>query len=75
LFRSALPKTTLPFTEKTIATVERVIPFEHPFANRQAQSASTLLNDARRIGNVRDCQRVRESTKRIYLASEVSFRF
>jgi hypothetical protein len=64
----------LPFTENTIATVERVIPFEHPSPKRQKQSASTLLYDAKRIGNVRDCQRVGES-KRIYLASEVNFRF
>jgi hypothetical protein len=75
LFRSASPKTTLPLTENTTGTVERVIPFEHPFPNRQTKSASTLLNDARCIGNVRDWHRVRESENRIYLASEVNFRF
>jgi hypothetical protein len=49
-FRSALPKTTLPLTKNTVAAVARVIPFEHPFANRQKQSASTLPNEANRIG-------------------------
>jgi hypothetical protein len=33
-FRFALPKTTLPFTKNTVAAVERVIPFEHPFPKR-----------------------------------------
>jgi hypothetical protein len=65
----------LPVTENTIATVERVIPFEHPLPNRQKQSASTLINEATRIGNVRDWHRVRESKNRIYLASKVNFRF
>jgi len=53
-FRFALPKTTLPLTKNTVAAVARVIPFEHPFPNRQKQSASTLLNETKRIGNVRD---------------------
>jgi hypothetical protein len=53
-FRSALPKTTLPRAKNTNATVVRVIPFEHPFSNRQKQSASTLLKKAKRIGTGRD---------------------
>jgi hypothetical protein len=52
--RSALPKTTLPLTKNTVTAVARVIPFEHPFADRQKQSASTLLNETKRIANVRD---------------------
>jgi hypothetical protein len=31
-----------------------VIPFEHPFPNRQTQSPSTLLTETKRIGNARD---------------------
>jgi len=53
-FRSALPKTTLPLTKNTVAAVERVIAFEHPFANKQRHSASRLLDEAQRIANVRD---------------------
>jgi hypothetical protein len=53
-FRSALPKTTLPLTKNTVAAVARVIPFEHPFPNKQRHSASTLLDEAQRIANVRD---------------------
>jgi hypothetical protein len=53
LFRSALPKTTLPLTKNTVAAVARVIPFEHPFPNKQKQRASALLNEAKRIGNLR----------------------
>jgi len=53
-FRSALPKTTLPVAKNTVAAVARVIPFEHPFSNRQKQSVSTLQNKTRRIPNVRD---------------------
>jgi hypothetical protein len=49
-FRSALPKTTSPRTKRTNATVERVIPFEHPFPDRQKQSATTLLNETKRMG-------------------------
>jgi hypothetical protein len=40
-----------------------VTPLEHPFPTRQKQSASTLPNKAKRIGNVRDWQRVRELKK------------
>jgi len=47
-FRSALPKTTLPLTKNTVAAVARVIPFEHPFP--QKESASTPLKKAKRIG-------------------------
>jgi hypothetical protein len=43
-----LPKTTLPLTKNTVAAVARVIPLEHPVANRK-QSASTLPNEAKRI--------------------------
>jgi hypothetical protein len=50
LFRSALPKTTLPLTKNTVAAVARVIPFEHPFAHRQKQTVSTLLNETKCIG-------------------------
>jgi hypothetical protein len=53
-FRSALPKTTLPLTKNTVAAVARVIPLEHPFADKQKQSASALLNETKRIGNLRD---------------------
>jgi hypothetical protein len=53
-FRSALPKTTLPLTKNTVAAVERVIAFEHTFPNKQRHSASTLLDEAQRIANVRD---------------------
>jgi hypothetical protein len=53
-FRSALPKTTLPLTKNTVAAVARVIPFEHPFPNKQKQTARTLLNETKRIGNLRD---------------------
>jgi hypothetical protein len=53
-FRSALPKTTLPLTKNTVAAVARVIPFEHPFPNRQKQSASMPLKKAQRIGIGRD---------------------
>jgi len=53
LFRSTLPKTTLPLTKNTVAAVERVIPFEHPLPERQKQSASALLNKAQRIANMR----------------------
>jgi hypothetical protein len=53
-FRSALPETTLPLTKNTVAAVARVIPFEHPFPNRQKQTASALLNEIKRIGRVRD---------------------
>jgi hypothetical protein len=51
-FRSALPKTTLPLTKNTVAAVARVIPLEHPFADRQKQSASALLNETKGIGNL-----------------------
>jgi hypothetical protein len=53
-FRSALPKTTWPLTKNTVAAVERVIPFEHPFPNKQKHSARTLLDEAQRIANIRD---------------------
>src|SRR6516165_4341624 len=56
-FRPPLPKTTLPLTKNTVAAVARVIPFEHPFPNRQKQSASTPLNETEGIGNLRDQQR------------------
>jgi hypothetical protein len=49
-FRSALPKTTLPLTKNTVAAVPRVIPFEHPFPDKQKQSATTLLIETKRIG-------------------------
>jgi hypothetical protein len=52
-----LPKTTLPLTKNTVAAVARVIPFEHPFPNRQKQSASPPPKETKRIGNVRDYQR------------------
>jgi hypothetical protein len=31
-----------------------VIPFEHPFPNKQKQTARTLLIETKRIGNLRD---------------------
>jgi len=43
--------------KNTTVTVERVISFEHPFPNMQTQSASTLLNETKRIGKLRDQQR------------------
>jgi hypothetical protein len=48
-----LPKTTLPLTKNTVVAAGRVIPFEHPFPERQKQSASALLNKAQRIANMR----------------------
>jgi hypothetical protein len=72
-FRSALPKTTLPLTKNTVAAVARVIPFEHPFSKRQKQTATTLPNEAKRIGNVRDWQRVRESKKQDLLSLRDNF--
>jgi hypothetical protein len=49
-----LPKTTSPLVKNTVAAVARVIPFEHPFPKRQKQSASTLLDEAKRIVIGRD---------------------
>jgi len=72
-FRSALPKTTLPFAKSTTVTVERVIPFEHPFPNRQTQSASTLLNETKRIRKLRDRQRgVRLSREQCWTISKAA---
>ena len=70
----AAPKTTLPVTEKTTATVERLIAFEHPFPEKQTHSARMPLNDARRIGMyaIRTAYGIKN---RIYLTPEVNFHF